>query len=207
MREYMVNGSKIIVASILTILLSGCVNMAMSGASAVYNQQDIRKKFKDNYTTFQAYRALNRDPNAFKGTHIGVTTYHQQVLLTGQVPNFWQRIRAEYVVKKIPDVKHVYNFLSVANPSSSLTRLSDAWLTTKVQAKLIASDQLDVTQIKVVSENGVVYLMGVLPPSDAEEAAHLASETDGVEKVVKIFMYVKIISHQDYQKLRSIQFY
>lgn len=195
---------KLMAVVFLSILLTGCFNMAMSGASAVYNQHDIRKKFKDNYTTLQAYRSFNEEPKLFKDTNIGITTYNQQVLLTGQVPSPWQRMRAQHLVRQLPDVKHVYNFLAVSNPSSALTRLSDAWLTAKVKAKLIASDYVDATQVKVVSENGTVYLMGIIPIDDADEAVHLASETDGVESVVKIFAYVKIISHQDYQKLHSI---
>lgn len=199
-------GINILLLIVLPLLLTGCMNMAMSGASAVYNQHNIRKKFKDNYTTFQAYRRFNDNPKTFKDANISVTTYNRQVLLTGQAPKIWQRTRAEEIIRQLPDVQRVYNFVAVASPSSTLTRISDAWLTSKVKAKIIASDQLDATQIKVVSENGTVYLMGVLQPQDADEVVRLASETEGVESVVKIFTYVQLISHQRYQTLHNTHY-
>lgn len=172
--------------------LPGCANVAMSGASAVYNRHSIQKNFKDQYVTLQAYKALNVDSKKFKNANISISTFNGDVLLAGQTPEAWQSGQAEEIVKKIPDVGRVYNLMIVASPSSTLKRISDTWITTKIKAKLIASNDVDVTQLKVVTENGTVYLMGILPPSDAQAAVDLASETDGVEKVVKIFSYVKI---------------
>ena len=180
---------------IIAVVLQGCVNAAMTGAQTVYNHKSIQKNLKDEYITLQAYKALNIDDKRFKDANISIATYNGDVLLAGQAPEYWQRDSAEKIVKKIPDVTQVYNFVKVASPSSTLTRISDAWITTKVKSKFLASEDLDATQIKVVTEDGTVYLMGILTPDDASEAADIASETDGVLRVVKIISYMKISKH------------
>lgn len=177
---------------LLIICLSGCANVAVSSAQAVYSRHSIQKNLNDQYLTMRAFKALNIDDDRFKNTNIAISTFNGEILLAGQAPEPWQRIEAEKIVKKIPDVRTTYNLITVANPSSTLKRISDAWITAKVKAKLIASNDIDATQIKVVTENGTVYLMGILPPEDAQTASQLASETAGVEKVVKIFSYLRI---------------
>lgn len=172
--------------------LQGCMNVATTGAQAVYNHHSIEKNLKDQYLTMQAYQALYVKTKQFKNTNIAISTYNQEMLLAGQVPSPWQKRSAEKIVKAIPDVEHVYNLLEIQSPSSTLTRISDTWITAKVKAKLIASNDLDASQIKVVTENGIVFLMGILQPDQASAAVEIASNTDGVLSVVKIFSYMKI---------------
>ncbi|VVC74932.1 Osmotically-inducible protein Y [Aquicella siphonis] len=172
--------------------LQGCMNMATTGAQAVYNRHSIEKNLKDQYLTMQAYQGLYIKTKKFKNTNIAISTYNQEMLLAGQVPESWQKHEAEKIVKAIPDVGNVYNLIEVQSPSSTLTRISDTWITAKVKTKLIASNDLDASQIKVVTENGIVFLMGILPPDQANAAVEIASNTDGVLSVVKIFSYMKI---------------
>ena len=170
----------------------GCTDVAISGAQAVYNRQNIQNNFNDQYITMQAFKALNIDDHRFKDTNIAIATYNGEVLLAGQAPEDWQRAQAGKIVAQIPDVKHVYNLVTLSNPSSTLQRMSDAWITAKVKAKFIASNDVDASKIKVVTENGTVYLMGIIFPTQADAAVDLASNTDGVGKVVKIFSYLSI---------------
>ncbi|RDI44560.1 BON domain-containing protein [Aquicella lusitana] len=176
---------------IVASFLQGCADVAITGAQAVYNHHSIQKNLNDQYINFQAFNALNKDPR-FKSANISVATFNREVLLAGQAPKRWQRMEAERLIKKIPDVKRVYNLVSVSMPSSTLKRISDTWLTAKVKAKLIASNDVDATQIKVVTENGTVFLMGTLLPSQAEAAVDMARTTEGVERVVKIFTYMRL---------------
>lgn len=178
--------------AVCCIFLQGCMNVATSGMQAVYNRHSIEKNLSDQYISMQAYQKLYVDTKEFKDSNISIATYNGEVLLAGQVPVANQKTQAEAAIKQINDVQEVHNLISVASPSSTLTRMSDAWLTTKVKAKLIASGDVDATQIKVVTENGTVYLMGVLPPEQAEAAVDIASNTDGVASVVKIFSYLRI---------------
>jgi osmotically-inducible protein OsmY len=161
---------------VVAMFLSGCMNVATTGAQAIYNRRSLEKSWKDQSITLKANQAL----------------YNREVLLSGEVPYAWQKMRAEQIVKNIPDVKEVYNSIIIAGASSPLTRLSDTWLTAKIKSKLIVSEDLDATQIKVVTENGTVYLMGIVLPEEANAAFDIANETEGVQKVVKLFSYIKI---------------
>src|SRR3990167_1417400 len=154
--------------------LSGCTNMAVTSAQAVYNRHAIEKNFRDQHITMQAFKALKINDKRFKNSHIAIATFNQELLLTGQVPEAWQAKEAQKIVGEIPDIKRIYNLIEVAGPSSTMKKISDSWLTTKVKAKLIASDNIDATKVKVVTENGTVYLMGILPKDEADEAVDLA---------------------------------
>lgn len=178
--------------SISSCLLSSCWTMATTSAEVVYNRREWKNELQDHYITLQAHRALRIKTHQFDNANLTVSTYHGVVLLTGEAPAPWQKTTAGELIRKIPQVKKVYNVVTIQSPSSTLTRLSDSWLTGKVKSKLIANDDLDASKIKVVSENGIVYLMGVVPPEEGRMAAKIASETDGVLKVVTLFSYLHI---------------
>ncbi len=183
-----------VIALLCLCTLSGC-SMVVSGAQAVYNRHSIEKNLTDQYITMRAFQRLNIDSQDFKTGHVRVATLNGEVLLTGQVRSMLQRQQAEAIVKTVPKVKEIHNMLAISNPSSSLTRISDAWITTKVKTKLIAANELDATEIKVVTENGTVYLMGMVTPKDAQVASDIARKTDGVEAVVRLFSYMHITKH------------
>ena len=171
--------------------LYGCVDAAVSGAQAIYNRHSIQKNLCDQYITLQVTRAIN-DTRLFQDCSISVSSFNRVVLLTGQVLHPWQRAELDKIVRKIPDIKKIYNLTIISTPSSNLTQVSDAWITAKIKSKLIAANEVDPSQIKVVTENGTVYLMGIIPPSQAKAAIYLARTTEGVQNVVKIFSYLKI---------------
>lgn len=172
--------------------MSGCVQVATTGAEVVYNRQSIQKSLTDHYLALKTYHALYLQTTEFRDTHVAISVYHRDVLLTGQTPKVWQKNKITKIVKNIPNVKTVYNLIHIQAPSSNLTRMSDAWITAKIKAKMLASNDLDATQIKVITENGIVYLMGILPVDQANEAIQIARNTDGVLSVVKLFYYMKI---------------
>jgi osmotically-inducible protein OsmY len=177
---------------LLILSLQACVNVATTGAQALYNNHSLKKSWDDQYITMQVYEALHVKAYQFDDANISVSTFNGEVLLAGQVPTRIQKIKIEHMVKAIPGVKGIYNTLAIAAPSSTLIRASDTWITAKVKAKLIASADVDATQIKVVTENGTVYLMGTLVPEEAAVAFNIAHDTDGVQKVVRLFSYIKI---------------
>lgn len=172
--------------------LQGCLNAAMTGVQAFYNRHGIQQNLNDQYITMKAYQELKQD-NKLTDANISVATYNNEVLLAGQVPQYWQKKEAEQIVKRIPDVLHIYDTIVIASPSSTLTRMSDTWITAKIKAKLLASADVDVTKVKVVTENSTVYLMGLLPSEEAEAAIRVASTTTGVTKVINLFSYIKIM--------------
>lgn len=138
-------------------------------------------------------RAANRLREAFpeKTASISVTSFNRQVLLTGQVPDDDARARATEVVKGVPEVRTVFNELSVSGLALLTSNAGDAALTGKVKTRLLRSERVPGANIKVVSEAGVVYLMGLVTASEAREATEIARTTAGVTKVVTLFEYIK----------------
>jgi len=177
---------------LLVTTLTGCTDVAVSGAQAAYNHHSVRKTFTDHYIAYEAYKKIDEEGSEFKNTHIIITAFNNDVLLAGQTPEEEQRKKVEQLVREIPQVDEVHNLITIGSPSSALTRVSDAWITTKIKSKLMVLDDVDATEVKVMTENGTVYLMGVIRPSEAQAAVDVASRTDGVSRVVKVFRYLRL---------------
>ena len=109
--------------------------------------------------------------------------------MTGESPVDEMRQKIVSIVSAVDKVKHVYNEITIAAPSSMVSRSSDVYITTKVKTKLFADKILSGLVIKVNTEKGVVYLMGIVSQKEAEIATDIARETGGVQKVVKLFKY------------------
>jgi osmotically-inducible protein OsmY len=135
-------------------------------------------------------RGLYDADEAFESAHVVVVSYNGVVLLAGQVPSEALRETASQVAGGIDKVRRVQNELEVSGPTSILTRTSDAWLTSKVKSRLVADKQIQGTRVKVLTENGAVYLMGLIPREEGDRAAEIARRVYGVRKIVKVFEYL-----------------
>lgn len=129
------------------------------------------------------------DPN-LDLSHIVVTSYNGVVLLTGQVLNEELRTRAAQTAAAVKNVRVVRNELVVGENTGFAARSSDTLLTTKIKTKLLAAKNIKDSRVKVVTENGAVFLMGLVTHAEADIASNIAQETDGVQKVVRLFEYV-----------------
>ncbi|WP_231759768.1 BON domain-containing protein [Microbulbifer elongatus] len=125
-----------------------------------------------------------------KESNIDVTSFNGVILLTGQVSNNDLRNLAGRTAQQVHSVRQVYNEIQVRGTTSVLARTSDTWLTTKVKSVLLTDKEIDSGRIKVVTENGVVYLMGLLTRQEAENAAEKTRTVGGVQKVVKAVEYI-----------------
>ncbi|MBN8430778.1 BON domain-containing protein [Microbulbifer salipaludis] len=125
-----------------------------------------------------------------KAANIDAVSFNGVVLLTGQVPSNELRNLAGATAQQVHSVRQVYNEIQVRGTTSMLARTSDTWLTTKVKSALLADKEIDSGRIKVVTENGVVYLMGLLTRQEAENAAEKTRTVGGVQKVVKAVEYI-----------------
>jgi len=123
-------------------------------------------------------------------SHINVSTYNKVVLLTGEVASSELRTLAGNTARNYKDVRQVYNELKLQGSSSLLARTNDSWLTTKVKSKLLANKEIVSGEIEVVTESGIVYLMGIVSRDTADRATAVASHTGGVVKVVRVFEYI-----------------
>lgn len=186
---------KIFCLAILCSSLISCstgVSVATSGAQAVYKRNGLQKSFNDFSIKTEGQRELYTLTDRYQDTKLNIVVFNGQVLLTGQVPDQTKRAEIDNIFKNIDGVKRVYNFTTISPATSTLTSVGDAWVTAKVKAKLIASNDIDPSRIKVTTENGTVYLLGIVEPDEAEAAVELARTTDGVQRVVKAFYYMRI---------------
>lgn len=118
-------------------------------------------------------------------------SYNGVVLLAGQAPTAEARTAAAEAASRVKNVRRVHNELGIAPNSGLLARSSDTVITSKVKSKLLLNRSTDGTGIKVVTEHGVVYLLGLVTPEMADQATQVAQATSGVQKVVRIFEYVE----------------
>lgn len=180
-------------AALAVTQLQGCATAVVGGA-AVGASVALDRRTAGVYVSDQEIelRALGRLREAFpqKTDNISATSYNRQVLLTGQVPDETTRTRATEVVKAIPDVRTVFNELSVSGVTSLTSDANDVAITSKVKTRLIRDERVPGIKIKVVTETAVVYLMGLVTQAEAEAATEIARTTAGVTKVVTLFEYI-----------------
>jgi len=121
--------------------------------------------------------------------HITATSFNRVVLLVGQVTTEQARQRAYQLASNAPHAHRLYNRIEVCRVTSMVTRSKDAWITAKIKSLLLAKEGMPSVHIKVITEKGVVYLMGILKPTEGQQAARIARRVSGVKKVVKLFEY------------------
>lgn len=130
------------------------------------------------------------DP-ALRDAHISVTSFNRVVLIVGQVPTQDLKNLVTRVARNSSSsIKTVHNELEVAGVTTFLSRSNDAWLSTKLKTLMLADPTVSGLRTKVVTENGVVYLMGLVTQQEADMAVDLVSNTQGVTKVVRAFEYI-----------------
>lgn len=122
--------------------------------------------------------------------HVNVTSFNRHVLLTGEAPNAADKPGIEKIVAGLPNVKAIYNELAVSGLSSFTSRSSDTVITGDVKLRFLNNPAFQATNVKVITENGVVFLMGMVYRKEAAAAAEIASTTKGVQRVVKVFEYL-----------------
>lgn len=184
---------------VLTIpLLQGCaavmVGGVAAGASVVSERRDLRTMVEDEHTEHSAAQLAIDNPDINLHSRISATSYNHLVLLTGQAETPWLSDRYAELVAKLPNVKKVINEVTIG-PLASFSRESeDALITSRVKIALVEIDHIPgfyVTHVKVVTEEGVVFLMGLVSTAEADAAAEKARYVPGVTKVIKVFEYIE----------------
>ncbi len=175
------------------IVLQGCatavVTGAATGASIVHDRRTAGSVIDDQGIEFKASLAIYNNKEIYDQSHINVTSYNGTVLITGETLTEQLKQKVYNLVRNLPKVRTIHNELIIAAPSALPSRSSDAWITSKVKAKITADEYLDPFFIKVVTEHGIVYLMGVVSRAEADRAVSIVSNSAGVQRVVKLFEY------------------
>lgn len=180
---------------VLVLLLQGCAGAVMvgavGGAVMVNDERSITTQLDDTNTDFKISSALVAHSDIKDQANITAITVNGSVLMIGQAPSSALRDKAVKVVQDLKIGGKIHNQIRIGNPTSFTTRSNDTWITTKVKGRMLNEKTLDVTRIKVVTENGEVFLLGLIDKSQADLAVDIARNTAGVRKVVKVFEYTE----------------
>jgi osmotically-inducible protein OsmY len=175
-------------------ITSGCVGVAVVGAGATVVMLEDRRTtgvyVEDENIEWKAL-ALNSE--AAPDAHINTTSYNGKVLLTGEVSTEALKKAVGENIGKIKSVKSVVNELQVAGNSSFSSRGSDSLTTTKVKTAFLNNGKFPPTAMKVLTEDGTVYLMGLVTAQEGEAAGEIARNVSGVRSVVKVFEYIPAV--------------
>ncbi len=187
----MKKNTSIITILALSAVLSACVPAAFvtggaAGASITGDQRSFSTMTKDQSITQQIGTQINGNKALATQAHIVATAYQGNVLLMGQAPNESLREKAEAIAQNIKGVVKVYNEISIAEPTSGVVRSKDSWITTKAKSILLTTGGLRSNQLKVITENGTLFLIGSLPKDQIPLATNAARNIDGVQKVVTL---------------------
>ncbi|NNE37622.1 MAG: BON domain-containing protein [Gammaproteobacteria bacterium] len=175
------------------IALNGCAAVAVTGvaagASVASDKRTTGTVIEDQAIELKASEAIFSDRDLRQSTHINFTSFNTVVLVTGEAPTEDMRNKIIDIARNIEKVSSVHNEITIAAPSSFMSRSSDSVITSKVKAKLVTDKTASALNTKVVTEKGVVYLMGLLTRARADAATEIARTTGGVQKVVRLFQY------------------
>jgi osmotically-inducible protein OsmY len=173
--------------------LSGCIPLVIGGVAATAAIATDRRS-----TGAQLDDELIEDKSAaqilerFKGNdvHVNITSYNGNVLLTGEVPSDSVKTEIGEIVRRMPKTRSVQNDLLIGAASNLGPRSNDTLITSKVKARFVEANRFQINHVKVVTERGTVYLLGIVRPEEGTAAAEIARTTSGVQRVVKVFEYI-----------------
>lgn len=187
------NYYRIYIVLTIAILLQACAAAIITGGAAgvslATDQRTAGTVIDDQSIELKAFRALSDNKEISEKTHLNVTSYDYVVLVTGEAVNKEIRQQVIDILRHIRKVKAVKDYIAISSPSSLMSRSSDALITSKVKARLLATKKVKSMGIKVVTDKGVVYLMGIVTREQARMATEIARTTAGVQKVVMLFEY------------------
>ena len=189
-----------VLAAALAASLSACAPLMFGGAVmtgfAAADRRTAGAQIEDE--TIER-RAVSRiETNVGDRVHVNVTSYNRQVLLSGEVPNEQDKQLVEQVVSRVDNVRTIFNELTVLGHSTLTQRSSDALVTGRVKSNLLDAKDLSANAFKVVTERGTTYLMGRVTLREADRATDIVRDTNGVQKVVRMF---EIITEEELQQL------
>ena len=180
------------VAAMAVTLLSGCAPLVIGGAAtAVMMAEDRRSSgvFVDDENIEN--RALLKVKSRFSNqVHVNITSYNRHVLISGEAASDAVRKGVEEEVATVAGIKRIFNEMAIGPLAGVMAVSNDTRLTTIVKTRFLEANRFQPNHVKVVTEAGVVYLMGIVKRSEADAAAQLASTTAGVNRVVRLFEYL-----------------
>ena len=177
--------------SFTILTLAGCGSMMATLESETIDEDPGERSFsqqvEDEGIETKAIVNIHAANEAFDDADFLVVSFNGYVLIAGEVANQSLKDQASNVVREIPGVRRIYNEMEIGRPSDAKTEASDVWITAQVKSILLFQSDTPSLRVKVVTENSVVYLMGLLTPEEAQRAAEAAAGIKGVVRVVQLF--------------------
>ncbi|BGI51045.1 MAG: division/outer membrane stress-associated lipid-binding lipoprotein [Arsenophonus endosymbiont of Ceratovacuna japonica] len=178
-----------------TILLQGCSNTAIIGSSVVIiksaiDPRSIGRQIDDKILELRVSSAINKDKIIINNSRIITTAYQGKILLTGQVYNLILAERAKKIANKINGVESVYNEIRQEIPVNLGTAFKDILITTKIKLHFFIKNLVKSLHIKVITENGEVFLLGLITKHEGNIITKIANNTYDVKRVITIFTYL-----------------
>ena len=178
----------------LSLVLSACSSVVSGVRSEPIKENQSKRTFgtyvDDESIELKAKVNLKETDSGYKEGNVNVVSYNGVVLLVGQISTVQLRTQAAEIVSQLKNVRKVHNELVVGPSTSALARINDSWLATKVRSRLVVDDEVKKGPIKVITENAVVYLMGLVTRQEADEAVEVVRRTGGIQKIVRVFEYL-----------------
>ena len=194
----------LILAALLALpALQGCVPAvvgagAAAGVMSAHDRRSTGAQADDEGLEWKAEKVI---PEAYQQTaHVNFTAFNRRMLITGEVPSEEARSAIGEAVARLDGIKEVFNETTVGAPSSLQSRTNDSYVTSKVKARLVDEKTLSANHVKVVTEAGVVFLMGILTEREAKVAVEVTRRTAGVRKVVNL---TEVVSDAELKRLQA----
>jgi len=183
----------LVLMTAVVVSQSACVPLLVGGAIAggaavATDRRSTGAQLDDEVIEDKSSIAIHE---RFKGDfHVNVTSFNGIVLLTGEVPAETSKTEIGQMLRTTPKVRAVQNELVVGPVTDLQSRSNDTLITSKVKARFVEAAKFQINHVKVVTEHGVVYLMGIVRRDEGDAAAEIARTTNGVQRVVKVFEYI-----------------
>ena len=177
-----------------TLLTSGCAEVinatTKNPIEMKANTRTMGAKLNDEEIETAAKVNIKKADPQLEKAHVSIDSFNGIVLLTGQVPSEELRNLVADTVYKLNPVREIHNELVVSEPTNFADRSKDVWISTKIKAQLVADGDIESRNIHFVTENQVVFLMGIVTRAEADRIVDKVSHTADVKKVVKVFEYI-----------------
>jgi len=186
---------RLITIPLIAVMLSACVAVMVGTAATVtavdviHDRRTLGAYIDDNSIELNVRQYMWRNKEIRQQAHLSVTSMNGIVLLTGEALNPEVKNRVINYARGVEGVRQVIDETEIAGKTGLMSRTNDSWLTTKVKTTLYAKTGFDANRVKVVTERGTVYLMGVVTKAEASQAVEVVRHIDGVVRVVKVFEY------------------
>ncbi len=178
----------------LAATIQGCAVATVAGITAgaamATDRRSLGSQIDDQSIEFTAHNDLAKQKSLTDNTNLHVISFNASVLIIGQAPNTYLRDLAIKTVTQVKGVNRIHNQIRISSNTSITTQTNDIWLTSKVKSALFASDKVNAKDIKVVTENGEVFLLGLVTKKEADTAVDITRNISGISRVFKAFEYI-----------------